>query len=96
MKQYAKNFLYIMAGNLMLTFGTVAFLEPTGIISGGTTGVGLFLLNIFHVPMAATFAVVNGLISVGAVRAGKALCAHHLAFQRAGPRFHTAFWPCRA
>ena len=59
MKQYARNFLYIMAGNLMLTFGTVAFLEPTGIISGGTTGVGLFLLNVFHVPMAVTFAVVN-------------------------------------
>ena len=55
-----KKGLAILAGNTLLVFGIAAFLEPTGIISAGTAGVGLLVRNYFHLPVSATLAVVNG------------------------------------
>ena len=42
MKKLA-GILAVICGNVLLAFGIAAFLEPTGIISGGTTGIGLFV-----------------------------------------------------
>ena len=44
MKKLA-GILAVICGNVLLAFGIAAFLEPTGIISGGTTGIGLFDLH---------------------------------------------------
>ncbi|MEY8420085.1 YitT family protein [Oscillospiraceae bacterium 44-5] len=49
----------IWVGNMFLAFSIAAFLEPTGIISGGTAGIGLFMQAYFHLPISATLAVVN-------------------------------------
>lgn len=53
------NILAVLVGNVILAFGIAAFLEPTGIISGGTTGVGLFIQNYFGLPVSATFGIIN-------------------------------------
>lgn len=49
----------IWVGNMFLAFSIAAFLEPTGIISGGTAGIGLFMQAYFHLPISATLAAVN-------------------------------------
>ena len=54
-----KSGLIILVGNTLLVFGIAAFLEPTGIISAGTAGVGLLVQNYLHLPVSATLAVVN-------------------------------------
>lgn len=53
------NILAVLAGNVILAFGIAAFLEPTGIISGGTTGLGLFVQAYFGLPVSATFGIIN-------------------------------------
>lgn len=58
MKKFV-NILAVLVGNVILAFGIAAFLEPTGIISGGTTGVGLFIQNYFGLPVSATFGIIN-------------------------------------
>lgn len=54
-----KKFLLIFLGNTLLVFGIASFLEPTGIISAGTAGVGLLVQTYFHLPISTTLAVVN-------------------------------------
>lgn len=54
-----RNILTILAGNIILMFSIAAFLEPTGIISGGTSGIGLFMQALFHFPVSVTLALVN-------------------------------------
>jgi len=51
--------LFIILGNMILAAGVAAFIEPTGIISSGTTGVALVFQHYFDIPVPATFAVVN-------------------------------------
>lgn len=51
--------LAVICGNIILAFSIAAFLEPTGIISGGTTGIGLFVQEYFGLPVSVTYAVVN-------------------------------------
>ena len=51
--------LAVICGNVILAFGIAAFLEPTGIISGGTTGIGLFVQEIFGLPVSVTYGIVN-------------------------------------
>ena len=54
-----KKILIILLGNTLLVFGIASFLEPTGIISAGTAGVGLLVQTYFHLPISTTLAVVN-------------------------------------
>lgn len=57
-----KKVIYVLSvvfGNVLLAFGIAAFLEPTGIISGGTTGVGLVMREFFGLPVSITFVIVN-------------------------------------
>ena len=58
MKKLA-GILAVICGNVLLAFGIAAFLEPTGIISGGTTGIGLFVQEFFGLPVSVTYGVVN-------------------------------------
>ena len=58
MKQ-VKGILAVICGNVILAFSIAAFLEPTGIISGGTTGIGLFVQEYFKLPVSVTFGIVN-------------------------------------
>ena len=58
MKKLA-GILAVICGNVLLAFGIAAFLEPTGIISGGTTGIGLFVQEFLGIPVSVTYGVVN-------------------------------------
>ena len=58
MKKLA-GILAVICGNVLLAFGIAAFLEPTGIISGGTTGIGLFVQEFLGLPVSVTYGVVN-------------------------------------
>jgi len=51
--------LFMILGNMILAAGVAAFIEPTGIISSGTTGVALVFQHYFDIPVPVTFAVVN-------------------------------------
>ena len=43
-----KYFLIIVIGNTLYAFGVRAFIEPSGLITGGCTGISLFLSRILH------------------------------------------------
>lgn len=59
MLQTARTILLVLAGNAILALGIAWFIEPTGIISGGTTGIGLVMQSLFGLPIPVTYAVVN-------------------------------------
>ena len=43
MKKKIEKVLIMILGNAVLALGTAAFVVPNGLISGGVTGIGLFL-----------------------------------------------------
>ncbi len=55
-----KNWVSILLGNGLLAFGIAAFIVPTGIICGGTTGIGLAVQYWLGIPLALTVALING------------------------------------
>lgn len=57
--KHLKTTLALLAGNLLITFSVAAFLAPTGIVSGGSAGIGLFFLKNFQVPISLTQAILN-------------------------------------
>lgn len=69
--KYAKNLVAILLGNTIYAIGIVAFLLPTGIITGGTTGLALSARHYFGIPISAfalcfnTFMFFLGLIILG-------------------------------
>ena len=73
-----KNFLFlrklffILLGNTLLAFAVTAFVLPSGLISGGSTGVALLALHWLGVPVEVTAAAVNLVaFAVGAVFLGR-------------------------
>ena len=46
-----RNVLLILAGNTIYALSVVAFLLPSGIITGGTTGLGLSAQHYFNIPL---------------------------------------------
>lgn len=66
----------ILLGNAVFALSVAMFVETTGIINGGTTGVGLIVQHYFHIPVSATFAVINVLcFLVGLLVLGKEFAA---------------------
>lgn len=51
----------VLIGNLIVAFATVSFLEGSGLIRGGTTGVGKVVYALTGLPVSGTYAVVNGI-----------------------------------
>ncbi|MDU4959226.1 MAG: YitT family protein [Sporomusaceae bacterium] len=51
--------LIILCGNAIIAFAIVAFLEPTGIITGGAAGIALAFQHWFGLPIFLTISVVN-------------------------------------
>ncbi len=47
-----QKFLLILIGNTIYAAAVVMFLLPNDLMSGGTTGLGLFFQNQFHLPIA--------------------------------------------
>ena len=50
--QYLKNILIILLGNTIYALAVVMFILPNNLITGGTTGLGIFLQDQFGVPLS--------------------------------------------
>ena len=55
----AWKLLLILAGNTLYALAVALFVLPTGLITGGTTGLGLAAQNYFHIPLSGFVAVFN-------------------------------------
>ena len=54
-----KKLARIMAGNFLIAIAAIYFIESSGFLCGGITGIGLVFKNIFHIPLSYTVFVVN-------------------------------------
>lgn len=74
-----KKAAMILIGNLLIAAAAYWFIEPSGLLCGGTTGIALFVKNLFHVPLSVTVFVFNMLmlgmafLFLGSALAGSAL-----------------------
>ena len=49
----------ILLGNAVFAFGIAAFILPCGLLSGGTTGIALFIQHLCGLPVVITVWVIN-------------------------------------
>lgn len=54
-----KRILFVLIGNTIYALGIAAFVLPAGLMTGGTTGLGLFLQHALNIPLTVTVAVFN-------------------------------------
>ena len=54
-----KNLLRISLGNLIYTFAVTFFILPCGLLTGGTTGLGIFLQAVFGIPITVFAYIFN-------------------------------------
>lgn len=64
MKQVLKSIFIVLLGNLLMQLGIVLFIIPSGLPSGGTTGIALCLKHFLDLPVSAFVAVFNVLMFV--------------------------------
>ena len=57
-----KKLFLVLLGNTIFCFGVAAFILPLGLISGGTTGLGLIAEHYFHIPVEVFTAIFNVLM----------------------------------
>ena len=51
MKTNKKDIISILLGNTLLALAVILFIVPGHLLSGGTTGISLFLNHYFHLPI---------------------------------------------
>ncbi len=56
--------ILVILGNTLCAFGVVCFVEPGGLIMGGTTGIALFLQETAGIPVSLSALGVNSLLFV--------------------------------
>lgn len=54
-----RRLFWVILGNTIYCMGIVAFILPLGLITGGTTGLGLIMNRFFHIPIEVFAAVFN-------------------------------------
>ena len=54
-----KNLFYIILGNTLFALAIVMFIMPNNLITGGSTGIGLFLEQQFQIPVTLFVSVFN-------------------------------------
>ena len=52
MKTNKKDIISILLGNTLLALAVILFIVPGHLLSGGTTGISLFLNHYFHLPIS--------------------------------------------
>ena len=68
-----KNIGLILLGNTIYSFGIVAFILSSGLITGGTAGIGLIFFHQFGLPISTFISLFNIVVLIlGAVVLGKA------------------------
>ena len=87
-----KKIAVILGANLLFSFGSAYFLVPSGMISGGVTGLGLGLYRGFGIPTALTVWVGQiALFLLGLWLVGKAFAATTLLGSFAYPALFSLF-----
>lgn len=70
--KHMKNILIILLGNTIYALAVVMFILPNGLITGGTTGLGIFLEKQFSIPLNVFVSVFNvAMFLLGAFVLGK-------------------------
>ena len=62
-----KKIFFVLLGNTIYCAGIVAFVLPTGLVTGGTTGLGLIVNHYFGVPIELFAAIFNTVMFLLAV-----------------------------
>lgn len=62
-----KKLFFVLLGNTIYCCGIVAFVLPTGLITGGTTGLGLIMNHYFGVPIELFAAIFNTIMFILAI-----------------------------
>lgn len=76
MKKLILDTILVVIGNILLAFGTAAFLVPSGIIAGGATGLSLIITRFIPLSLSTTLLIVNVfMITIGYVFIGKKFVA---------------------
>lgn len=58
----AAETIAVIAGNCIYAFGIAMFILPGGLITGGTTGIALFVNDVFHIPVTVFVFLFNMLM----------------------------------
>lgn len=78
--KYLKYFGLILLGNILYSFGVKAIIEPYGLVTGGVTGLSIFLSRTYNIDstlLVALFTLV--IFAAGFIILGKELAAQTLA-----------------
>lgn len=59
-----RRILMILLGNAIYALGVVLFIVPNGLVTGGTTGLGLAAMHFFNIPLSLFVSVFNILMFV--------------------------------
>lgn len=62
-----KRLIMVLLGNTIYAVGVVAFILPMGLITGGTTGIGLIMGHLFHIPLEVFTMIFNVIMFVIAI-----------------------------
>lgn len=65
---YWKDYLNITLGLALYAFGLVGFIKPQGIVTGGSTGVGLVVEYATDIPFQLTYLTINGVLFIIALK----------------------------
>ncbi len=90
-QQIAFNSLSIIAGNALYALTVVLFLVPSGLITGGATGIALGVNRVLGLPVSGVlFAINMTMLTVGWVLLGRRFAITTIASTILSP----CFWPC--
>lgn len=88
-QQQLFNALSIVVGNAMYALTVVLFLMPSGLITGGATGIALAFNKVTGLPVSAILFVVNvAMLLLGWWVLGPPLCPEYYGKHRAQPLFY--------
>lgn len=78
--KYLKYFCLILIGNIFYSFGVKAIIEPNGLVTGGVTGLSLYLASIYDFDFELLVSIFTVVIFVaGLIILGKELALQTLA-----------------
>ena len=91
-KQLARNWASILFGNALYSLAVALFLEPSGLITGGATGIALGINRALGLPVSGVLFVINmTMLTVGWVLLGRRFAITTIASTVLSPLF-LALW----
>ena len=92
MKRMILNYIGVFAGLAVSDFGVVAFILPSGVMMGSSTGVGRVVEHLYGIPVSCTVAVFNGILFLSGLFAlGRKFAASIIVSTFAYPMFMNLF-----